>query len=238
MVGLDAGDTLEISVPAAANGTLTLHVESDLGTKTSARLTGGQTNYIVAARTGTFKLTLHWVPAPGHFSGTQVTFSQIPGPLNNLMELLTSYKQQGANQVVYQWAYGASDLPANNPHAGFAPGDTAAASYWPLWSDTKFFPVPRGTPAITWASKLSDAYAKLVASSSLHDVGFANLINAPFPNNKFVADLQADLASAYAAAFGANPPPPPGGNQPFPVEASPSRRSQCLNSFTTPTSCG
>ena len=105
-VGLDAGDTLEISVPDADQGTLTVQVESDLGTKTSARLKGGQTSYLVAARTGTFRLSLLWVPATGRISARQVTFSQIPGPLNNLMELLTSYKQQGANQVVYQWAYG------------------------------------------------------------------------------------------------------------------------------------
>ena len=58
------GISSQISVPDADSGTLTVHVESDLGTKTSASLTGGDTNYFVAARTGTYKLTLT-LGAPG-----------------------------------------------------------------------------------------------------------------------------------------------------------------------------
>jgi len=214
-VALAAGDMLEISIPDADSGTLTVQVESDLGTKTSESLTGGDVKYLAAARTGTYKLTLTWAPGPS--SNATVNFSQIPGPLNNLMEMLTSYTQQGPNNVVYTWAYGDPKLPGINNKAGYQPGDTAAASYWPLWSHKTFFPVPKGKSPATWARALSDAYAKLVANSSLKNSGFANIINVLFADNQIVSDIQADLDNGYTAAYGVSPPTPPTVGGAFPV---------------------
>ena len=57
---------------------------------------------------------------------------------------------------------------------------TAAAAYWPLWSDATYFPVPAGANAPTWAPELNAAYQNLVnnipGASGLTD--FANIINA------------------------------------------------------------
>ena len=112
----------------------------------SGSLIAGNSQYIVAKRTGSLEITFSWSPYKDNGTATaSVTLSDIPGPLNSLMGILTSYSQQGPAHSQYSYAYAAPGIPTVNPNAGYNIGDTAAGSYWPLWTDTRFFPVPGGT---------------------------------------------------------------------------------------------
>ncbi len=199
---LDAGDQLAFSTGNGDNGTLSVSVESDVGATASMSVTDGAMTTLRATRTGTYEITLSW--APGTSASATVTLAQIPGPLNDLMELLTSYKQN----ETYTWAYGGSGLASVNDQVGYDPGDVAAASYWPLWSDTTTFPVPPGTSPGTWAAELSVAYSNLVSNSpSLMNTGYANVIGVTFPSNTEIpTDIQDDLNQAYQDAYRTAPP--------------------------------
>src|SRR5262249_31810877 len=62
-VGLAAGDQLEISLPAGDPGTLTVKSEDDLGTKSQDfTVTTDKPVFLRAQHTGTYKLTLSWMP--------------------------------------------------------------------------------------------------------------------------------------------------------------------------------
>ncbi len=208
-VGLAAGDQLEISVPDQSLGNLTIQAESDLGVVVSSSITGGGTTYLQAKRTGTLDVTLTWTP-----DGSQtamVTLSDIPGPLNSLMGMLNSYQSGGSlntedtQNVIYSYAYADPSLPGVNPNAGSLPTNDAPASYWPLWTDTRYFPVPSGTNPATWAAGLATAYQTLVNNNSLGSSGFANIIGLSFSNNTIVSQLQSALDGAYQSAYGALP---------------------------------
>ena len=129
------------------------------------------------------------------------------------MGMLTSDQSQGTANVVYSYAYADPSLPGVNPNAGSLLTSNAPASYWPLWTDTRYFPVPSGTDATSWAKRLAAAYSTLVQYSSLGSSGFANIIGVSFPDDTIVADLQAALDGAYQSAYGsppALPSTPPG----------------------------
>src|SRR5262249_12155786 len=147
---------------------LKLLVEDDLGrTSEAIQLAPGDKKYLPAARTGTYKLTLTWT-ATGDQSTGVVNFGLIPGPLNSVMELVTSYVQGvSGTQTDTVWAYSDPDLPGidpTNPTVGAADG-AGAAKYWPLWSDPNYFST---TGKSYTPTDLADAYHKLV--SALRDL--------------------------------------------------------------------
>ena len=211
-VALDAGDQLWFQVQDSEEGTLTVQVETDQGNTQTITVGAGEQEALRATETGTYDLNLSWTPG-GSATG-QVTIQDVPGPLNSLMELLTSYANtvttNGSSHVVYNWAYSEPGLASPSDQVGFNAGDVAAAAYWPLWSDTTTFQPPDGTDPATWAAELSAAYAKLVsASPDLKSIGYANVIGVSFlqqPFDQFVADVQSDLETAYTNAYGAAPP--------------------------------
>ncbi len=211
-VALDAGDQLWFQVQNAEEGTLIVQVETDQGNTQTITVGAGEQEALRATETGTYDLNLSWTP-DGSTTG-QVTIQDVPGPLDSLMELLTSYANtvtiNGASHVVYNWAYSEPGLASPSDQVGFNAGDVAAAAYWPLWSDTTTFQPPDGTGPAAWAAELSAAYAKLVAASpDLKSIGYANVIGVSFlqqPFDQFVADVQSDLETAYTNAYGAAPP--------------------------------
>lgn len=218
---LAAGDQLAIGIPGQLQGTLSVTITSDTGAAITDNLllAPGSTQYLVAQRTGTYQLQLLWTPSASGMTGT-VNFEQLPGPLNSLSALLTSYTDHvSISETVPLFAY--SD-PTLATLADYSPG-LAAAPYWPLWSDTLYFPVPANTDAANWASELNTAYQTLVmnlpAGSGLSD--FANVINAAITlpiSTTGTPSIQQALEEAYTTAFGTPPAPPSVGQ--FPVGAN------------------
>src|SRR5262249_28140563 len=101
---------------------------------------------------------------------------------------------------------------------------TGAANYWPLWSDTTYFPSSR----FYKPAGLNDAYHNLVVAlkNLPHNNGlsdFANIIGGQVTDP---ATIQEYLDLAYQNAYPKNTlPKPPGGGTfpltaPFPVEAA------------------
>ncbi len=228
-VGLDAGDQLEIQVPDESLGQLQVDVVTDLGTTSSVTIKGGESTFVRATRTGTYKITLTWMPPNG--GGVAVSFSLAPGSLNSLAELLTSYNHTGPDNVVYQWAYSDPSIPGVNNTAGNSSGDSAAASYFPLWTDQNYFPTPLATTSANWASQLSAAYSTLVSNSSTLSGGFANLINSAVTLPTGAGSVQSDLDDAYVKAYHVSPPTPPNGNNMFPVQPASSPQNAVYEFF-------
>jgi hypothetical protein len=214
-VGLAAGDRLAITVPESPYGSLNVSVEDDLGrTMGPVDISAGYRQYLVAGRTGTYKLTLKWTST----DSTDVAFGLIPGPLNSVMELFSSYVQRvSPEQTNTVQAYSDPTLPGIYPTVG----TDGPANYWPLWSDTTYFP----HSATYGPADLQDAYKKLVNNNgALSD--FAN-INKQAVTNPTV--IQSYLDQGYRNVNGGKAPPtppptPPGtppGTPPFPVKAAP-----------------
>jgi hypothetical protein len=158
---LAAGDQLAIKVPDTPQGTLRVTVTNDLGEPVGQQtLSPDSTKYLVAQRTGTYQIELTWTPTVTGSTNT-VNFEHLPGPLNGLMEMLTSYTENVSDsRTPILYAYGDADMAGVNAAEG-----TAAAPYWPLWSDASYFPIPEdaGPETVTWASQLNAAYLNLVA---------------------------------------------------------------------------
>src|SRR5262249_22196107 len=111
------------------------------------------------------------------------------------------------------------DLAGPDPAEG-----AAAAAYWPLWSDSTYFPVPAGANAQTWANDLNTAYHTLVQNRGDAPLSnFANVINAGVTLPICTAatpGIQQYLEQAYQAAYGTAPPALPASG-PFPVVPPP-----------------
>jgi hypothetical protein len=214
-VGLAAGDQLEIEVPEAQDGSLTLVVQDDLGrTSQAIQLAPDNTQYLPAARTGTYQLTLTWTSAGGQQDGV-VNFGLLPGPLNSVMELFSSYVQGvSPTQTNTVQAYSDPALPGINPTVG-TDNATGAANYWPLWSDTTYFP---RTAAYTPA-ELNAAYQKLVSALIALKVGLSDFANINGAAVTSPTKIQQFLDQAYRDAYGAAPPTPPGLGA-FPVKSA------------------
>lgn len=204
-VALGAGDQLAINLSNTPPGDLSVNITSDTGEfiATDFIISPDQTQYLLAKRTGVYQIEVTWTPVNRDDTGT-VNFQHLPGPLNSLAEMLTSYTHyRSINDTEILFAYSDASLAGPNPAAG-----TAAAGYWPLWSDINYFPIPFGVNAQTWANELSAAYQKLVAhiptNSGLSD--FANIIgdNITLPVGE--NSIQQALDSAYEAAYGESPP--------------------------------
>ena len=132
-----------------------------------------------------------------------------------MMELATSYVQGvSQSQTNTVQAYSDPTLPGINPTVGTRYA-TGAANYWPLWTDTSYFPT---TTAYTPAG-LNTAYQSLVTALIHMNVGlsdFANLNGAAVTDP---AKIRQYLAQSYTTAFGKAPPTAPGSG-PFPVAAA------------------
>lgn len=213
VVALAAGDQLGISLPEEPGGTLTVAIENDLGQTATANIAAGQPQYLVVARTGTLKLTLTWKDEQGS-EATAATFTLLPGPLNNLAELLTSYADLTPSGTTTVYAYSDPNLPTVNPNAGTSKYAPAPASYWPEWTQSAYFP----SSSSYTSSDLSAVYADLVAqaTTSYQFTDFCNLIGQ---NTTNPATILGYLNGAYQALYG-TPPTAPDGGQPFPVQAA------------------
>ena len=211
-VALAAGDQFEIEVPEAQNGSLKLMVEDDLGrVSQSIQLAPNTSQYLPAARTGTYQLTLKWTSTGIQQNGV-VNFGLIPGPLNSVMELFSSFVQGvSPSQTNTVAAFSDPRLPGINSTVGTATA-TGSANYWPLWTDPTYFPA---TNAYTPAG-LNTAYQMLVKALIAMNVGLSDFANINGASVTDPAKIQQFLDQSYRNAFGAAPPTPPG-LAPFPV---------------------
>jgi FG-GAP-like repeat/Domain of unknown function (DUF4214)/Putative Ig domain len=211
-VGLAAGDQFEIEVPEAQNGSLMLVVEDDLGRVSKGiQLAPNTSQYLPAARTGTYQLTLTWTSVGNQQAGV-VNFGLIPGPLNSVMELFASFVQGvSPTHTNTVGAYSDPKLPGINSTVGNATA-TGAANYWPLWTDLTYFPT---TNAYT-PTGLNTAYQLLVKALIDMNVGLSDFSNINGASVTDPAKIQQFLDQSYRNAYGAAPPTPPG-LAPFPV---------------------
>lgn len=200
---LAVSDQLKLSVPAASLGTLTVTLQDDLGSSSTTTLQAGQSYYIKASRTGSYEMQLSWNPS---VPGTQLNLSydMIPGALNSLPELFTSYQPDPSKPSSIVYAYADPTLPTLNPNSNNAVGyarATGPASYFPLWSDPLSFP---STTNYT-AADLSQAYSQLVANLVSQNTGltdFANINGGGAVDNP--GDIQTYLGKAYLGVTGAS----------------------------------
>ena len=205
---LAMSDQLAISIPAATKGTLSVLLVDDQGTQTTVNLTAGTKYYIAASRTASYQMQLGWTP---NVAGTNVDLSyyQVPGALNSLPELFTSYQPDASNPTDLVYAYSDPTLPtinnASNNDVGYA-NATGPANYFPLWSDTNYFPAS----ANYTTANLSQAYSELVANLTSQNTGLSDFCNINMGGSvDNPADIQKYLATAYLGVTGNTAPAAP-----------------------------
>jgi hypothetical protein len=205
---LAVSDQLALSIPAASQGNLTVLLYDDQNAQVTTSLAAGKQYYIVANRTGSYKMELQWSP---NVSGTDVNLNyyMVPGALNSLPELFTSYQPDVSSPSDIVYAYADPTLPtinnSSNNDVGFA-NATGPANYFPLWSDSHYFP----TSANYTSADLSQAYSLLVANLTIQNTGlndFCNINLGGTVDNP--ARIQNYLATAYQDATGASSVPAP-----------------------------
>ena len=217
---LAMSDQLALSIPASTQGKLSVLLVDDQGTQTTVNLTAGGQYYIAAARTASYQMQLSWTP---NVTGTNVDLSyyQVPGALNSLPELFTSYQPDASNPTDLVYAYSDPTLPtindASNNDVGYA-NATGPANYFPLWSDTNYFPAS----ANYTTANLSQAYSELVANLTSQNTGLADFCNINMGGSvDNPADIQKYLATAYQGVTGnAVPAAPPTTSGLYPVAAA------------------
>ncbi len=196
-VGLAAGDQFRLSLSGNPSGSLSFSATNDLAQSlvNQYAITTDNPAYFVATRTGTYQFTLNWTGS----EAVSVGYALLPGPLNNLPVLTTSYAIPG-DEVVF--AYADPTLPTINPTVGTSSA-TGPANYFPLWTDTTWFPNTSDyTPA-----QLNAAYMKLVASlvtqqNDLND--FCDIVGS----DSTPSQINSFLNAAYTANYGTPPAPP------------------------------
>lgn len=216
VVSLMANDQLELSLPGSPSGTLTATVEDSIGNTDSVTITGGTSQYLAVAQTGSFKLTLNWQPiSPG--AATSLACTALPGILNSLPSLTGTFTTQTPTGPVISYSYADPTLPGLLTPSQVA-ANAGPANYWPLWTDTTYFPVS----ALYNPSYLATSYQMLLNSSAAlgGPTDFCNINGQSITNP---ANILSYLNAAYKSSFGTAPPTPPAANQPFPVkgESSP-----------------
>ena len=216
VVSLMANDQLELSLPGSPSGTLTATVEDSSGNTDSVTFTGGTSQFLAASQTGSFKLTLNWQPiSPG--AATSLACTALPGIINSLPSLTGTFTTQTPTGPVISYSYADPTLPGLLTPSQLA-ANAGPANYWPLWTDTTYFPVS----ALYNPSYLATSYQMLLNSSTAlgGPTDFCNINGQSITNP---ANILSYLNAAYKSSFGMAPPTPPAANQPFPVkgESSP-----------------
>ena len=138
IVGLAMGDQMTVSLPQNPEGQLQVTVTDTQGNAESTYVYPGTPQSFSVPRTDTYRLTLNWTSAAG--LGNVVQFNHGPGPLNSIMAIAQSYTVPGVQGATTTFAYADPSLPAVNPTAGTTSSSSAAASYYPTWSDLNYFP--------------------------------------------------------------------------------------------------
>jgi hypothetical protein len=233
-VALAQSDVLTFALNGGQPTTVAITVTDEFGTVSSETISTGNPVSLGAAYTGTFKVTLN-LPADSLFASVPVTFSQLPGSINRLQPLLSVYEQRLAAYTSFESAYADPTIPTNNPTSNFNGFDaslaTGAADYFPLWSDTTYFPTSATTEAgqAAYAEQVSAAYEALVSAND--GLSFANLNFQAVDGSRSIPEQNAvDLATAYRVAFGQEPPQLPIGATSFTPSANDSP-SQAIYKF-------
>ena len=223
-VALAQGDLLTFALNGGQPTTVAITVTDEFGTVSTETISTGNPVTLGAAYTGTVKVTLD-VPTDSLIASVPVTYSQLPGGVNQLQPLLSVYEQRQAVYTSFESAYADPTIPTINQTSNFngvaAPLATGAADYFPLWSDTTYFPTSATTEAgkSAYAEQLSAAYEALVSAND--GLSFANLNFQDVDNTLSIPEtLAIDLATAYRVAFGEEPPRLPAGATSFTPSAS------------------
>ena len=223
-VALAQGDVLTFALNGGQPTTVAITVTDEFGTVNSETISTGNSVSVVAVYTGTFKVTLN-LPADSILASVPVTFSQLPGSINRLQPLLSVYEQRLPTYTSFESAYADPTIPTNNPTSNFngyaASLATGAADYFPLWSDTTYFPTSATTAEgqAAYAEQVSAAYEALVSAND--GLSFANLNFQSVDGSRSIPEQNAvDLATAYRVAFGEEPPQLPIGATSFTPSAS------------------
>jgi hypothetical protein len=223
-VALAQDDVLTFALNGGQPTTVAITVTDEFGTVISETISTGNPVSVGAAYTGTFKVTLA-LPADSLFASVPVAFSQLPGSINSLQPLLNVYEQRLGAYTSFASGYADPSVPTSNPTSNFygyaASLATGAADYFPLWSDTTYFPTSAATEAgqAAYAEQVSAAYEALVSAND--GLSFANLNFQAADGPRSIPEKMAvDLDNAYRVAFGQEPPQLPAGASSFTPSAS------------------
>ncbi|MGB1091064.1 MAG: FG-GAP-like repeat-containing protein [Oceanobacter sp.] len=207
-VALAAGDQLYITRGNTnTSSVLYVSIVDDLGNQIADKVPLLSSNSTVteltkftltANRTGSFKITLS---SSGLGNGNPLTFNynMLPGPYNTWQSLFLSYRDPFTESSVLA-NYADPLIPQINRNSNAVVGAetaTGAANYFPLWSDSRYFP---DTGDYT-AEDLSIAYAALQA-----EVGY-DIADLNGPVYHSPSQLAASLQEAYDKIVSS----PPGG---------------------------
>ena len=198
-VALAAGDQLYFS-RGNTNTSPVLYVSivDDLGNQIASNspllssnspVTDLTTWALTANRTGTFKITLT-TNEVGNNNPLTFNYNLLPGPINTWQSLFLSYRDPFATETGVLANYADPLIPQINSSSNSVVGAeaaTGAANYFPLWSDSRYFP---NTSDYT-PEDLSVAYTSLQTA-----VGY-NLADLNGTLYVSPAELAADLKVAY-----------------------------------------
>jgi hypothetical protein len=223
-VALGQDDVLTFALNGGQPTTVAITVTDEFGTVISDTISTGNPVSLGAAQTGTFKVTLE-LPADSLFASVPVSFSQLSGSINSLQPLLNVYEQRLGAYTSFGSGYADPSVPTSNPTSNFygyaASLATGAADYFPLWSDTTYFPTSATTEAgqTAYAEQVSAAYEAIVSAND--GLSFANLNFQTVDGLRSIPEQMAvDLDNAYRLAFGQEPPQLPAGASSFTPSAS------------------
>ena len=159
---------------------------------------------LTANRTGSFKITLTSTDL-GNGSPLTFNYNMAPGPLNTWQSLFLSYRDPFAADTSVLANYADPLIPQINSNSNDVVGEetaTGAANYFPLWSDSRYFP---DTGSYT-PEELSTAY---IALQTAVGYNFADLNGTVYHSP---AQLAASLKTAYDQIVSQPASPPPGTN--------------------------
>jgi hypothetical protein len=150
-----------------------------------------------ALRTGTYKLTVEWPVGEdgqnaGNYQPIQIMYSMTPGSQNSFQNLFTSFKDLFDSNGNVLATYSDPTIPSVNDSSNSnaaAAAATGAANYFPLWSDTRYFPA--STDYTT--ADLSQAFVALQ-----EQVGYS-IADLNGSADRAPTALQQDLQTAYQA---------------------------------------
>jgi hypothetical protein len=210
-VALAVGDQLTLQRSNInTNPALVLSIADDLGQTILApsafldqAASTDQLYTLVAPRTGTYKITVEWPVGEngqnaGNYQPIQIMYSMTPGSQNSFQSLFASFKELFVHEGDVLATYSSPGIPSVNSSSNqntSAADATGAANYFPLWSDTRYFPASTGYTTVD----LSQAFVDLQGQ-----VGYAIAdLNGGQP--RLPTELQSDLQTAYQELT-SNPP--------------------------------